>query len=376
MMMNNLATTTLPDLDLIRQPIIELSSAALTANLLQVRKLAPNIKVVSMVKADAYGHGIAFALGALAGTDIFGVACIEEARQIRKLGYQQPITLIEGVFSEAEWLEASDSGYDCVIHHAPQIEWALQHPDLFQQKNLRVWLKLNSGMNRLGFEPRQLLEAAKRLRQAGFKLVLTMHFANADQPAHPLNQQQIDTFLTLKQQLSPIEASCCNSAAIYNLPDLHFDYVRPGIMLYGSSPFADVSAQTLGLQPVMRFKSHVMAIQYLNANECVGYGSTYETTRPTRLGIVAAGYGDGYPRALIAGAFVSINGQAATILGRVSMDLMAVDLTDLPDDVPIGQMVELWGNYPEVDQLAQYNQTIGYELLCRLSARPQRFIID
>ena len=374
MTMNSSAKETA--LDFTRQPVIELSTSALAANLQQVRALAPTSKVVSMVKANAYGHGIEFALGALVGTDAFGVACIQEAREIRALGYQQPITLIEGVFNEQEWLEASDSGYDCVIHHAPQIEWALQHPDLFQQKNLKVWLKLNSGMNRLGFEPQQLLESAMRLRQAGFKLVLTMHFANADQPEHSLNQQQIDTFLTLKQQLSPIEASCCNSAAIYKLPNLHFDYVRPGIMLYGSSPFSDISAQTLGLQPVMRFKSRVMAIQQLNANEYVGYGSTYMTKRPTRLGIVAAGYGDGYPRALSAGAFVSINGQAVLILGRVSMDLMAVDLTDLPDTVQIGQSVELWGNHPEVDQLAQYNQTIGYELLCRLSKRPKRITIN
>ncbi len=373
-MMNNSVNSSLADL--IRQPIIELSSTALTANLSAVRTLAPNSKVVSMVKADAYGHGIAFALAALSSTDIFGVACIEEARQIRKLGYQQPIALIEGVFTEAEWLEACDSGFDCVIHQAQQIEWALKHPHLFQQKNLKVWLKLNSGMNRLGFTPDQLLDAAQHLRIAGFNLVLTMHFANADQPAHPLNQQQMSTFLKLKQQLEPIEASCCNSAAIYNYPELHFDYVRPGIMLYGSSPFADISAKTLGLQPVMRFKSRVMAIQELSANESVGYGSTYITTRPTRLGIVAVGYGDGYPRALTAGAFVSINGQAAPVLGRVSMDLMAVDLTDLAETIQIGQLVELWGNYPEVDQLAQYNQTIGYELLCRLSARPERRIID
>ena len=374
MMMNNLADS-LPS-HLTRQPLIELSHAALAANLLQVKQLAPTSKVVSMVKADAYGHGIAFALAALTATDIFGVACIKESRQIRALGYQQPITLIEGVFNQAEWLEASESGYDCVIHQAQQVEWALQHPHLYQQKNLKVWLKLNSGMNRLGFESRQLLEAAQRLRQAGFKLVLTMHFANADQPEHALNQQQIDNFLTLKQQLAPIEASCCNSAAIYNFPHLHFDYVRPGIMLYGSSPFNNTSAQQLGLRPVMRFKSHIMAIQQLAANEYVGYGSTLLTTRPTRLGIVAAGYGDGYPRALTTGAFVSINGQAATILGRVSMDLMAVDLTDFSESVTIGQSVELWGDHPEVDQLAQHNQSIGYELLCRLSARPQRIIVD
>ena len=363
-------------LEFIRKPVIELSTSALTANLQQVRALAPSSKVVSMVKADAYGHGIAFALSALASTDAFGVACIQEARQIRALGYKQPITLIEGVFSESEWLEASENGYDCVIHQQQQIEWALKYPVLFQRHGLKIWLKLNSGMNRLGLSADQLFVAAQHLRQVGFKLVLTMHFANADQPEHPLNQQQINSFLQLKQQLSPIEASCCNSAAIYNWPELHFDYVRPGIMLYGSSPFANISAVQLDLQPVMRFKSRIMAIQHLTANECVGYGSTYKTTRPTRLGIVAVGYGDGYPRALLAGAFVSINGQAAPILGRVSMDLMAVDLTDLSSPVHIGQPVELWGNYPEVDQLAQYNQTIGYELLCRLTTRPIRVIVE
>lgn len=359
-----------------RQPYIELSSNALTANLLQVRALAPTSKVISMVKADAYGHGIAFALAALKTTDAFGVACIQEARQIRALGYTQPITLIEGVFSESEWLEASKNGYDCVIHQSEQVAWAIKNPSLFQRNGLKIWLKLNSGMNRLGLVAAELIIAAQTLREAGFNLVLTMHFANADQPEHPLNKHQIDKFLNLKKQLEPIEASCCNSAAIYNLPDLHFDYVRPGIMLYGSSPFADISAQKLGLQPVMHFKSHIMAIQQLATNEYVGYGSTYVTTRPTRLGIVAAGYGDGYPRAMVTGAFVNINGQIAPLLGRVSMDLMAIDLTDLSDNIEIGQVVQLWGNYPEVEQLAQYNQTIGYELLCRLTARPKRLVID
>ena len=359
-----------------RQPYIELSCAALTANLAQVRKQAPTSKVVSMVKADAYGHGLEFAVAALAESDAFGVACIQEARQIRALGYSQPITLIEGVFSESEWLEASTNGYDCVIHQEQQIAWALNNPQLFQKNGLKIWLKLNSGMNRLGLRPDQLLMAAKQLRQVGFKLVLTMHFANADQTDHPLNQQQINSFLSLKKQLAPIEASCCNSAAIYKFPQLHFDYVRPGIMLYGASPFADVSSKTLGLQPVMRFKSHIIAIQQLAMGEQVGYGSTFTTKRPTRLGIVAVGYGDGYPRAMATGAFVSINGVAAPLLGRVSMDLMAIDLTDLADQVGIGQVAELWGDSPEVDHLAQFNQTIGYELLCRLTARPKRVVTD
>ncbi|RYY79483.1 MAG: alanine racemase [Moraxellaceae bacterium] len=358
-----------------RQPRVELSTSALQHNFKRVRELAPHSKVICMVKADAYGHGIAFALNALQDTNGFGVACIDEARQLRQLGCLHPITLIEGVFSLAEWLEASQQQFECVIHQQQQVQWALAHPEIYQQHNLKIWLKLNSGMNRLGLKPDALLDAARQLRAAGFELVLTMHFANADVPDHPLNQQQIQTFLHLKQQLEPIEASCCNSAAIFNWPELHFDYVRPGIMLYGSSPYDEISAAKLDLQPVMHLKSNLIAIQQLDVGKVVGYGSRYATTRPTRLGIVAIGYGDGYPRALTQGAYVSIQGYDAPLLGRVSMDLLAVDLTDLPTSIHIGDEVTLWGDNPSVDLIAQHNNTIGYELLCRLTNRPKRIII-
>lgn len=359
-----------------RQPRVELSRTALQHNLAEVRKQAPRSRVLCMVKADAYGHGLAFALDALTDTDAFGVACIQEARQIRKLGYSQPVALIEGVFSATEWLEASQQHFECVIHQQQQVEWALAHPEMYQQNNLKIWLKLNSGMNRLGLQPDELLDAALKLRAAGFQLVLTMHFANADVVDHPLNQQQIQHFLNLKQQLEPIEASCCNSAAIFNWPQLHFDYVRPGIMLYGSSPFETKTAQQLNLQPVMSFKSNLIAIQQLDTAQMIGYGSRFTTQRPTRLGIVAIGYGDGYPRALSHGAYVSIRGDEAPLLGRVSMDLLAVDLTDLPASINIGDEVTLWGDNPTVDLIAQHNNTIGYELLCRPTNRPIRIIKD
>lgn len=358
-----------------RQPRVELSTSALQHNLKRVRELAQQSKVICMVKADAYGHGIAFALNALQNTDAFGVACIDEARQIRQLGYQQPITLIEGVFNPAEWIEASQQQFECVIHQQQQIEWAVAHPEIYQQHNLKIWLKLNSGMNRLGLQPDELLQAAHQLRAAGFQLVLTMHFANADVPDFPLNQQQIQSFLRLKQQLEPIKASCCNSAAIFNWPQLHFDYVRPGIMLYGASPYDTKTAQQLDLKPVMQLKSNLIAIQNLDSGQVVGYGSRFTTTRPTRLGIVAMGYGDGYPRALTHGAYVSIQDHQAPLLGRVSMDLLTVDLTDLPATVNIGDEVTLWGDNPTVDLIAQHNNTIGYELLCRLTNRPKRIIV-
>lgn len=359
-----------------RQPRIELSTSALQHNFKRVRKLAPHSKVVCMVKADAYGHGIEFALNALQDTDAFGVACISEARQIRQLGYKQPVTLIEGVFSPAEWIEASQQQFECVVHQQQQVQWALAHPHTYQKNNLKIWLKLNSGMNRLGLQPDELLTAALKLRAAGFELVLTMHFANADVPDHPLNQQQIQTFLHLKQQLEPIEASCCNSAAIFNWPELHFNYVRPGIMLYGASPYDNVSANKLDLRPVMHLKSNLIAIQHVNVEQVIGYGSRFTTTRPTRLGIVAMGYGDGYPRALTHGAYVSIQGHEAPLLGRVSMDLLAVDLTDLPTSIHIGDEVTLWGDNPSVDLIAKHNNTIGYELLCRLTQRIKRISLN
>lgn len=357
-----------------RQPVVLLSQSALAHNLSRVKQLAPHSKVVSMVKADAYGHGIGFAMAALADSDAFGVACMQEAREIRLLGYQQAITLIEGAFDEAEWLEAAQQGFECVIHQQEQVEWALQHPQPYQQNGLKIWLKLNAGMNRLGFQPDALLAAAQQLKAAGFELVLTMHFANADQPHHPLNQQQIEIFLRLKQQLEPIQASCCNSAAIFAFPELHFDYVRPGIMLYGSSPFAEQDATTLGLKAVMHLQSHLIATHHIASGQSVGYGSRFNTTRPTHLGIVAMGYGDGYPRA-VADAYVSIQGEKVPVLGRVSMDMLAVDLTDLTQAAAVGSAVTLWGDYPTVDAIAACNGTIGYELLCRLTKRPQRVIV-
>ena len=229
-------------------------------------------------------------------------------------------------------------------------------------------------MNRLGFQPHELLAAARQLREAGFELVLTMHFANADQPDHPLNRQQIDTFLQLKQQLEPIQSSCCNSAAIFAFSELHFDYVRPGIMLYGSSPFAEQPATALGLKAVMHLQSHLIATHHIASGQSVGYGSRFTTTRPTNLGIVAMGYGDGYPRAVV-DAYVSIQGEKVPVLGRVSMDMLAVDLTDLKQPVTVGTAVSLWGDYPSVDAIAACNGTIGYELLCRLTSRPQRVIV-
>lgn len=356
-----------------RQAQVLLSQSALHHNLQRVKQLAPHSQIVSMIKANAYGHGVEFALSALQDSDAFGVASMQEALEIREFGCLKPVTLIEGAFDADEWQQAAEHHFECVIHHQQQVDWALQHPTAYQQKGLKIWLKINSGMNRLGFSPEQALIVAQQLRAAGFELVLTMHFANADEPDHPLNQQQIEAFLDLKTKLAPIQASCCNSAAIFNWPDLHFDYVRPGIMLYGSSPFAGKTASELNLHAVMTLQSHLIATHDIASGQSVGYGSTYKTTRPTRLGIVAMGYGDGYPRA-VTHSYVAIGGQRAAILGRVSMDMLAVDLTDLPRHIDVDEPVTLWGQYPSVDDIAACNNTIGYELLCKVTNRPLRLI--
>lgn len=351
-----------------------LNQNALSHNLRRVKQLAPSSKIVSMVKANAYGCGFFFALAALRDSDVFGVACLQEALEIRALNCQKSVLLVEGVFNIGEWELAILNRFECVIQYQQQVDWALKMPKAYQQKGLKLWLKINTGMNRLGFSPEQALIVAEQLRAAGFELILTMHFANADQPNHPLNQTQIQSFLNVKTNLNPIQASCCNSAAIFNWPELHFDYVRPGIMLYGASPFTDQSTQELGIKTVMTLQSSLMAIHDLQVGEFIGYGSIHKTVRPTRLGIVAMGYGDGYPRA-VNKAFVSIRGQHSPLIGRVSMDMLAIDLTDLPVDIDVGEPVVLWGKYPSIDDIAACNNTIGYELLCKVTARPARIMV-
>ncbi len=354
-----------------REARVYLSTQALTHNLQRVREYAPHSQVLAMVKADAYGHGLAFALNALQNADALGVAFFKEALDIRALGNTQPIVLIEGVFSLDEWIEADHIHAQCVIHQDRQLQWALDHII----PNTTVWLKVNTGMNRLGFTPTDALAATLKLRAAGYNLILTMHFANADEPDHPLNQQQIDTFLSLKEQLEPIQASLCNSAALIQWKDLQFDWVRPGIMLYGSSPFAHQSATELNLKPVMTLTTHLIATYELPVNVSIGYGSLYTTHRPTQLGVIAMGYGDGYPRVIQNGQ-LSIAGQLVPMIGRVSMDMFTVDLTDLTIAPPLDTEVVLWGNGLDVDGVARSAGTISYELFTRLSMRPSRHIID
>ena len=355
-----------------RQATVYIDSQALQYNLNRVKQLALNAKVVSMVKANAYGHGVKDCLAALSATDAFGVACLQEALEIRELGFNQPITLIEGVFSLDEMSIVTAQNIEVVVHHQAQVDWLLEHKADYIAKGLKVWVKLNSGMNRLGFKIAEIKAVINRLKAEGLTCVLAMHFANADAD-HPLNDEQIRQFLEIKNDCAPLMASCCNSAAIYKYPELHFDYVRPGIMLYGATPFADKSVHDLDLKPVMQFTAEIIALNHIQAGESVGYGSTFVATQAMDLAIVSIGYGDGYPRAFVAPNTVAVNGQLVAVVGRVAMDMIAIDVTSL--DVALGTEVELWGKQRLVDDVATANGTIGYELLCRLSNRPERKVI-
>lgn len=373
-----------------RTATLTIDPAAITHNLAQVHVFAPKAKILAMVKANAYGHGIAAVLPALDQADGVGVATFEEALEARHLGWAKTIGLVEGVFSASEWRQAIDNEFSCVIHHAPQLEWALnQIPPEGSQTRL-VWLKYNSGMNRLGFNSNDLIKAATALNQAGYQLILTTHFANADAVSHPLNALQIERFNALleilRQDVSPdIQASLCNSAGIIHFAQCHQDWVRPGIMLYGSSPVNDKSAAQLNLQPAMTFSTEIMAFQTVTAGDAIGYSSRWIAQQETRTALVSIGYGDGYPRIIDEHAEVcviltQVDGSKVRyfcpIRGRVAMDMIVIDISATPKDLPLNSEVILWGEAPHIDEVAASAGTISYELFCRLSLRPNRVLKD
>ena len=370
-----------------RTATVTISSHALTHNLKQVKNIAPKSKVIAMVKANAYGHGVAMVLPALQQADAIGVASFTEAVEARQLGWNKAIGLIEGVFSAEEWQQAIEQDCSCVIHHQPQLDWALANVPSAESSTRIAWLKYNTGMNRLGFDYEQTIETAKKLHSAGYQLILTTHFANADDRNHLLNAKQIQRFddmLTLlKSTLSAdIQGSLCNSAGIVNFSEYHYDWVRPGIMLYGSSPVVDQSASELDLQPAMEFSAQIMAFQTVQVGEAIGYGSRWVAQQPTRTALVSIGYGDGYPRVVNEDTYVCVRATneadgaeqryLCPVRGRVAMDMIVIDISQLPEDISLDSKVILWGDAPHVDEVAANAGTIGYELLCRLSTRPDR----
>lgn len=348
---------------------LEIDCTALLHNLKQVKRIAPNSQVIAMVKANAYGCGINKVAPALAGrVDALGVACIEEAIAIRHLGIQDDCILFQGIFSADELALVVHYQLQCVLHHPYQLQWLLANR---LNAKLKVWIKVNTGMHRLGFAPNevnQVIDALLACPWVDDDIGLLTHIACADEPANPENQSQLDVFNAINVPIATVKRSISNSAAILALPAAHVDVVRPGIMLYGVSPFMHQSGYELGLIPVMRFVSAISAIYNYPANARVGYGGIWQTQRPSIIGVVPVGYGDGYPRHIAANTPLWVNGSQAPIVGRISMDMLTVDLTDCPN-VQVGDSVELWGKHIPVEKIALSASTIGYELLCQVSPR-------
>lgn len=348
--------------------------AAIRHNYAVAKRCAPGRQAFAVVKANAYGHGVREVVTALHDeADGFAVASLEEAAEVRAMHAQARILLLEGCFSAEELPMAAHLALDIVVQGAQQAE-ALLATSL--SRPLNVWLKLDSGMHRLGFAAGQVRDWHARLRAAGqvAELNLLSHFACADERGHELNEQQIETFLGLLD-LDFDQRSLANSAALLTIPAAHMDWQRPGIMLYGATPFAELSAKQLGLRPVMTLTAQVIAVRDVPAGESVGYGGAWVAQRLSRVGTVSCGYADGYPRHAPPGTEVVVHGQRVPLAGRVSMDMLSIDLTDVAD-AQVGDVVELWGEQLPVDELAQRCGSIGYELLTKVTGRVPRLYLD
>lgn len=343
--------------------------SAIRHNYARAKACAPGRRVFAVVKANAYGHGAREVVSALPEADGFVVACLEEAAEVRGLHGSARVLLLQGCFEAGEYRMAAQLGLDVVVQSREQAELLLGSR---LAQPLNVWLKLDSGMHRLGFAAAELRDWHARLAGAEqvAELNLLSHFACADLPGHPLNAAQLAVYRSL-DDLPFANRTLANSAAILTLPETHLDWLRPGIMLYGASPFADRPAAEFELRPAMTLSASLIAVRELAAGDSVGYGAGWVAERPTRIGTVSCGYADGYPRSATAGTPLLVCGRRAPLVGRVSMDLLTVDLGAVPEAV-VGSPVELWGAQLSVDEVAAACGTIGYELLSKLTARVPR----
>ncbi|KAF1712203.1 alanine racemase [Pseudoxanthomonas kalamensis DSM 18571] len=337
---------------------------ALRHNYRLARRLGGD-RALAVVKADAYGHGaVACAQALAADVDGFGVACIEEALQLREAGIAQPIVLLEGCFDADELTLVDRHGLWPVVATEAQLQALERHPPT---RPLRVWLKLDSGMHRLGFDAAGFAEAWRRLHALpGVAGVVAMtHLARADELACAHTAEQIDAFDRVCSPLPVSETSIGNSAGLLAWPRARREWVRPGLMLYGASRFDGPCAEAEELHPVLTLESRIIAVRELGPGEPVGYGGTYVTDAPTRIGVVALGYADGYPQFAPTGTPVSIDGRPGRLVGRVSMDMLTVDLSDHPQAGP-GSQVQLWGDRVRVAEVAARCGGSAYQLMTGL----------
>lgn len=350
-----------------RPLVATIDSAAMRHNLNIARRCAPDSRIWAVVKANAYGHGLARGLHAFAEADGLALIEVDNAVRLREMGWKKPILLLEGFFTASDLPIIAAHRIAVAVHCNEQI-------DMLEQAQLAspidVQLKLNSGMNRLGFMPDAFRAAHARLKtlKAVREVSMMTHFANADDPSNagmPM-LEQIRRFQSATEGL-PGERSLSNSAAVLTHPDVACDWVRPGIMLYGGTP-GGRTAEEFGLKPAMTLESEIIGIQHIDAGDAVGYGSRFIADRPMTTGVVACGYADGYPRHAPNGTPVLVDGTRTGIVGRVSMDMITVDLTPVPN-ARVGSKVVLWGEGLPIDEVATAAGTIGYELMCALAPR-------
>ncbi|MBS0578067.1 MAG: alanine racemase [Proteobacteria bacterium] len=344
-----------------------IDTQALRHNLNVIRARAGRSRVIAVVKANAYGHGLVSAALAIQDAGAFAVARLEEGMSLRAAGIDSRIVLLEGVFSRSQLEDAAQDRLDLVVHDAKQIELLEQCGGA---SRFALWIKIDTGMNRLGFSPRDFVGALKRIRMlesAPREIRLMTHLACADERDGAVTREQLVRFAEATQGLK-FETSIVNSAGLFGGTVVGSNWVRPGLALYGASPFADATAADFGLRPVMTLLSTVLTVREIQPGERVGYGGAWTAARPSRIAIIAAGYGDGVPRSFETGTPVLIKKQRAPLVGRVSMDMIAVDVTGVAG-VEVGTTATLWGEGLPVEEVARHAHTIPYELLCSISQR-------
>lgn len=324
---------------------------------------------MAVVKADGYGHGLERVAEILAAADALAVARVEEALVLRQAGHRGTVVVLGGV-TDKEQLQLAASYYlTLVVHEASQLEFLWQAP---VTAAFPVWLKVDTGMHRLGFPPGAVPKAIASLRHCpavASVVGLMTHLANADLAGDPLTAIQLEAFKAIAA--AGLARSMANSAALITRPQTHFNWIRPGIMLYGASPFAGRTGTSLGLRPAMTLESRLIAIRHLQAGDSVGYGATWVCPEAMTVGVAAMGYGDGYPRHAKPGTPVLVNGRPVPLVGRISMDTMSVDLRSQPE-AKVGDPVIAWGSGLPVEEVAAHAATISYELLCQVTSRVPR----
>ena len=347
-----------------RPLLAQINLSALRSNVRKARERAPNTQLLAVVKADAYGHGLTRVLPALSEADGLALLEFDAALGLRDRHYGRRILLLEGFFSPDELSEIAARRLAVVVHHEDQVRM-LEGATL--SRPIEVFIKVNTGMNRLGFRPPVVQSIVERLSRASSVAVMRLmtHLARADEEEGA--REQLELFEDACQGL-PYPRSIANSAGVIRYHDVGGDYVRPGIMLYGASPMPYDTADMLGLSPVMTLKSELIAIQEIKANDSVGYGGTYTASRAHRIGVIACGYADGYPRHAPNGTPVLVCGRKVRTAGRVSMDMMTVDLTEVPEAI-VGSPVVLWGEGLPVEDVAAAASTVSYQLFCGVSKR-------